>query len=357
MLKMGMEPKEIEVCLSRDIIQGEEVPFYILWKRNDIQRITLELNGFENITEYHNVEDDFSLEKHTIELKDLKSSHYLGGVLRTDETENPYEKAALKVIFELSNGDNIEINEERTLYTTHLEIISPDYIEVPFNEPPIEIQLKGSTTVFVNIESTSDSDIEIILPEEIRNAFDEMYQSLTKGINSLKNEYPEFSSEIDILIRFFFEDETYRLSKQEYFRRFAEIAEIFRSNRALLEGFGVVFINSVLMQGSARDLFFTPLLEYFESNAAKKVFLESPFLFAEIPKGGGYLRASVYYEDIIERIDMIKNIIEKPCSVRDFVEKLRSEPQRKKLCLEVFLRSENETKIPIRDLISMRRIF
>jgi len=354
---MTIESEKIEIYLSRDIIQGEEVPFYILWERDDIQQIILEINGFENITEYHNVKDDFSLEKRTIKLEDLKSPHYLGGILKTNEKENPYTKASLGVIFELSNGNSIEINEERTLYTTHLEIISPDCIEVPFNKPPIEIQLKGSTTVFVDIESSSDSDIEITLPEEIKNVFDEIYQSLVEGIQNLRNEYPEYSSEIDLLFRFFFEDETYRLSKQEYYRRFTEIAEIFSSNKALLEGFGIIFINSILSSGSLRDLFFAPLLEYFESNAAKKVFLESPFLSVRVPKGGGHLKAVIYYEDITERASVIKDIIEKSCSIKDFVEKFQDEAEKKRICLEVFLRSENEVVVPIRDLINMRRIF
>jgi len=352
-----IESKEIKVYLSRDIIQGEEIPFYILWERDDIQQIILELRGFEKITEYHNVKDNFPLEGRTIEIGDLKIPRYLGGVLKTEETEDPYMKAALIVIFKLSNGNSIKIVKERTLFTTHLKIISPDYIEGPFDKPPIEIQLKGSTTVFINFESTNDSDIEFILPDEIKNVFERIHQSLVEGIGNLKNEYPEYSSEIDLLIRFFFGEETDKLAGQEYYHKYKEIEDILSSNRALLEGFGIVFVNSILSQGGARNTFFKPLVEYFTSNAAKKVFLESPFLSAKVPKGGGYLKAIVCYEDILERINVIRDLMERTDSIKDFIGKLQDETEKKQLCFEVFLKSKDEVVIPIQNLIKIRRIF
>jgi hypothetical protein len=353
-IRKEVKPRGIEVYLSRDIIQGEEVPFYILWERNDIQRIILELTGFESITEYHNVRDGFSLEERAIESKDLKSPQYLGGVLKTEETENPYMTGSLRVILELSSGENIEINEERTLYTTHLKINSPEHIEVPFRKPPIEIQLKGSTTIFINIESADDSDVEIILPEEIRNAFEKVYQSFLEGIENLKNEYPEYSSEIDLLFSFIFEE---RLSEQEFHRKFKEISELFKSNKVLLEGLAIVFVNSILSQGSIRDSYFRPLLEYFESNAAKKAFFESPFLAAKIPKGGGFLRAIIYYEDIIERIKKIKDAMEKSDSVENLVRGFIEETEGRKIGLDVYLKSRDEKIIPIKDMVNVRRIF
>jgi hypothetical protein len=356
---MGMESEGIEVYLSRDIIQGEEVPFYILWNRDDIQRIIISLDGFESVTEYHNVRDNISLEERTLELEDLKSPQYLGGVLKTNETDNPYRKANLRVVFELSSGETIEVNEERTLYTTHLRVVSPDLVEIPFNESPIEIQMKGSTTIFIDVESASDSDIKITLPDEIKDIFDKIYQSLIAGLESLKDENPEHSSEIDLLISFISEEDIYKLSEEEYFRKFDEIMQIFRSNKTLQEGFTFVYVNSILGQGSARHSLFRPLLEYFESNAAKKVFLESPFLSAKVPKGGGYLKAVIYYEDIIERTNIMKEIIEESVSFRDFLRKLKDferTTEKKRICTEIIFESKDEVIIPIKNLINIRRI-
>jgi len=351
------EHEGIEVYLSRDIIQGEEIPFYILMHRNDIERITIKLKRFEKVTEYHNLVDNFPIEKRVIRINDLKSPDYLGGILKTDETEDPYLKATLKLIFTLSNGNNIEIIEERTLFTTHVEIISPDLIKVPMNKPPINILLKGSTTIFINIESTKDSEIEITLPDEIKYAFEKIYESFLEGMETLKKEYPNYVNEIDLITNFIFDKESYTLSKQEYQYKFNELSKILKSKMDLLEGFMIVYFNSILSHSSIRDLFFGPLLEYFKSSIAQKVFLESPLLFLKVPKGGGYLKAILYYEDLLERIKIIREITDESISIVDLLTKFDANPEKNKRYFEIFIKSKDEIQIPLKNFLDIRRCF
>jgi hypothetical protein len=337
-----MKQENIEIFLSKDILQGEEIPFYILWKRNDIRDITFELNGFTAIGEYHNVDNDFPIENRIVKIEDLKSRHFLGGTLKTEVSNNPFKKAFLKIIFTLSNGEEIEIIKERTLYNTNLEIFTlPQNIKVPFDKPPIEILLKGSTTVFIDIATTEDSDLNLELPEEIQNALEKFYQALMKGLRSLRNEYPEYENIIDSILK-----TSYELSERQLFEKLIGEFEEKKPDISFSEAIAMVFLNALLSQSGIKDSVIRPLIEYFESNATDKAYLMAPFLNLNISKGGGKLKLLLYCINIVEKENILSN--------ENILENILEE-NINFLIIETFIESDRQIQIPIKELIKIRR--
>lgn len=344
-----MRSEDIEVYLSRDIIQGEEVPFYILWKGEDIQEITLELKGFKKIVEYHNLRDDFPLEERKIKIEDLKSPFYLGGILKTVESNDPFQKAYLKVVFSLLNGEKVELIQERTLFISHLKITElPDHIKSSFKNAPIKMELNGSTTVFVDMNSLENSELNIILPKEIQNAIDRFLQALTEGLKELKLKFPEYGSLID-----FFIEQPPDVSERQIYEKVKKLGEVLKFNKKLVEAFEGVFIGAMLTHASFKDSFLVPLLEYFASNATSKVFFESPFQCIKVPKGGGYLKAVVIYENIITHDE---DVVEAFKSIFNKKGENSKEKRENKVFLETFIESDKEVSIPIKDLIRIQRV-
>jgi len=331
----GLKKDGIELYVSEDIIQGEEIPFYILWKRNDIKSFSFELDGFSSVIEYHNVKDDFSPDSRVVKINDLKSPYYLGGILKSSVFDNPFQKAFFKLHIVLSNDEKIELNEERILYNTSLTVKAiPEIIKIPFDKPPIKIQLYGSTTIFMDMVSSEDSELNVKLPDEVLDALEKLHSHLEKGLNNLKTEFIEYVSFIDSLLKLLhppFEQQAI----DEVLKKFEKV----KTNKSFVEALGVAFVNAIFSQTSVKDRIFIPLLAYFASAASEKAFLVSPFSCIYVPKGGGHLKLEIISENIPEYYDDSE------------IEEKSIQP----LIIETDIASDKGILIPIKELIEMRR--
>jgi len=325
----------IELYLSEDILQGEEVPFYILFKREDIQYITLEFSGFISILEYYNLRSDFPPDKKTIRIDEMNFPNYFGGVIKAGKFENPFQKAFLRATVILSNGEKIELIEERTLYNVSMEVEHlPEYINIPISEAPVKLRLKGSPTVFITIESAEDSDLEITLPKDVHDALEKLYSNLRTGFQNLKVEFPEYGHLVNIFLRIMEEP----LDPQVLDELASEIKKA-DPTKSFNESFTLVVVNAILSQSSIRDRIFIPLLSYLNSAASRKAFLLSPLSCIYIPKGGGKLKLVVGTQNILEYYG-------------EFTIEGRNS---KALTLETNIKSDEEIIIPVKNLIEITR--
>lgn len=321
----SMTDDNIQLYLSKDIIQGECIPFYLTWGEVEIKQIDLNLDGFDEVIEYHNVIDSFSSEKLTIMNTDLKSQRYFGGVLKAGSSDEPFQKAKFTVNITLDDGI-IKLDKERTLFTTKIEIANiPELIELPFEKPQIDIELRGDTTIFIDLESDEDSDIRLELPKEIQNAIERFTSALFNGLTLLKEEFPEHSTLLDLFLDL--DEDT---SEAQFIDKFTNEMMRVEHDTDFAEAFALTFVGAFLGQSGIRDVYLRPLLEYFESNATTKAFFHQPFLVANVPKGVGFLKGRIQYEDLLENLG----------SPIDF---------------EVKIQSDEPVLIPIKQLFTIRR--
>ena len=72
-----------------------------------------------------------------------------------------------------------------------------------------------------------------------------------------------------------------------------------RNDEEFVESLAYVFVTAILEQDSLRDSVLLPLMEYLESSATVKAFLETPFLSVEVPSGGGPLKCKLVLHDLL----------------------------------------------------------
>ncbi len=302
MTDKGVIKNDIELFLSPDIIQGESVPFYIIWKRPDVKDIKIETDELGKITELHNVRNGFPPDCSVIRIEDLKS-FYVGGVIKTTEFGVPYQEATMKVVVTLQTDERLELLEKRCLYSTELEVTSiVSTASTPIKTPPIEVLLKGDTTVFLSIKSDDDSFLHIDLPEEYINSFETFSETVADGIRRLALDYPEYEDVINAI----FTIPTDSSLKQHLDKLVVDLQIIASKDESFLDALANVYINAIL-GNSIKDTLIVPLIEYIEASAASKVFLLEPLHSIIVPRGGGMLKATLSYRNMIESVS--ENIV------------------------------------------------
>ena len=322
--------EDIEVYLSEDILQGEQVPFYITWKDVPVKTIELAVNGFDQITKLYNTnKDHVPSTKLKVDVSELRAPRYLGGVLRTTIYGEPFRSGELSVVISLADGKSKSITRSRTLHSARLfhpaglEIIT---LPLPPKFIPTTVEIQGRAMVILDIEESSTSNIPIVLPAEIMSAFEKFGAAVVAGIDRLKEEFPEYTALLDGL---------FKIDKMQSIRQFSEETEAklmaVRTDKSFMEALSFVFVSAFLGQTSIRDTLFIPMLEYLESTATTRVFFISPFVSAKVPAGGGRFSFQIEGRDVLGR--------------------LCGEP----IEIQFDLKSEREMLIPVKDLVQFRR--
>jgi len=332
-----MDKETFKLYLSKDIVQGEEVPFYLIWERDDVIKIIIEFDGFEQITEYHNVIEDFSTEDRVIKKEDLKTKHYFGGVLKTSLTGDPFKESSLKVTFELDSGEVVSLEEHRILYSTILEVSKlPKRIKLPFEEPPMEIKFKGLTTVFVDIHPDVDNEVNFELLPEIKNAIEQFLFSLREGLMELRKIYPQYDSFFEVVLS---ETQNSNLISETKLEGIIEVEfEKVKPDVEFQRAIQSVVNNAAKKHESIKDSIIRPLLDYLEASAADRVFLDVPFLHLNVPKGVSHIKGIIYYVNILEKEGSVhKNSNE-------------GTP------FETIIESDENVLIPVKDFVKIERV-
>jgi hypothetical protein len=196
--------------------------------------------------------------------------------------------------------------------------------------------LRGSTTVFIDIENYSDSDVKLVLPKEIQSTFEKFIYSLLNGMKKLKLEYPNYGDFIDIFLNL--AEKPDKFSEQAFLEKSGRILNDFNPDKEFKEALGLTFFNAIHIESNMLNLIIRPIMEYLESSTAKNAFLNSPFLFLAIPKGRGYFKGKIFYKNVIEREKL--SLLERDAGTE----------------FQIIIESEKECLIPIKEAILIQRI-
>jgi hypothetical protein len=323
--------KDIEFFLADDIIQGEDVPFYLLWKGDTPKSIEIVPERFKDLIEIHNgVESEINVGDGKTVFREFHVPGYLGGVLSTDITDQPFVHASLNVKIISEDGETILLTEKRELYTTRIDLAKLPK-EIFYNESGlhrnISINLMGITTVVLSIEELEDNKALFDIPDDIKEAIEKFSNALIQGFEKLRVQFPNHFEAIDYLL-----NTSTETTITEYVERIEEtFKESFSRDKAFLEAVVTVLFTALSGQASIRDRILRPLMEYFESNAAEGVFLENPFMHIRIPREGCIMAVKISGS----------NILGQECT--------------KPLEIRVKVRATDESLIPLKDIFSIRR--
>lgn len=289
----------MEMYLGEDILQGEKVPFYLLWKGVPIENIRITYHGFKSLMRLYNVKgyekkDDGAL----IKREAFKTAGYIGGVLSTKLVESPAQPAELILEIERANGNPIRLKEERTLHSVRAFLVSqPSEITLPSEKGQryIKVDLHGAASVIIDISGLKGG-LELAFPPEVLTAVQRFAEVAVNGIEKLKKEYPEYS-ELLSLMSGDYEVKSFTQLEHSLRKRIEKV----KDDKSFIEAIAFVFVTAILEQENTKDSLLIPLMEYLESGTSAKAFLSSPFLCAKVPKGGGILKCRLRFFDLLQR--------------------------------------------------------
>lgn len=324
--------KDLEFFLSEDIIQGEKIPFYLLWNGADPKEIILEPEGFKSVIELYNAIDSrTTTEGNKKVIGGFHVPGYIGGLLSTEITDQPVTHGSLTVTIFEKNGEIKSLKETRKLYTTKIKVVDfPEEISLSDSKvnDKISIELKGNTTVFLDVEEMEKNECNIDIPSDVKAIFVKFYESVTKGLNELKEKFPEHLETIELFIGI----PSSKISVAQYIEKYGEkIKESFQ-DEVFLDAISTVFITALFEQVGVEDRLLKPLNEYFESNAVDRAYFLNPLLHVRVPPEGCLMAIKIKGKDLLKQECGLPHEIRIP------------------------LKANEETFKPLKDLFSIRRV-
>lgn len=317
--------ENFEFYLGEDVLQGEEeIPFYLLWKNQDIDNISISFSGFVKIARLFNVNTDEIITEIPSSL--IKVDGYLGGTLVPRITNDPYLMADLCITIFFKDGSSQVFEAKRIIHTTRVDtLLAPEQIKLP-SKQPICLNLKGNSTIMIEIAECDESEIKLDYPSDIRSALTQFNDVFSNGMMDLKDKYPAHSELIGIFI-----SPPEKVSFSEFKDRLEILVKKAAEDQSFTDALISTWASIVAIQISAGNPLFYATLEYFESRSGSKAFIINPLLCIDVPKGGGHL----CFELIIK--DILGNQCGEPVKVKTMIT------------------SNNPVLVPIKDLIIIER--
>jgi hypothetical protein len=323
--------EDIEFFLADDIVQGEEVPFYLLWKGNDPKEIVIDFEGFKGIIEMHNTGDSKTdVKDGRIVISGFHIPGYLGGLLSTEISDQPFVHATLNVKIISNGGETVSLTETRKLYTTRMELVNPPeeiFCDDSGVHQKIGVNLRGVTTVFLGIEEMEGNEAHIDVPPDIKEAMEKFFDSVVKGMENLRPRFPNHLETIDLII-----DIPTGMPETEYIEMVEEkLKEAYR-DKTFFEAVVTVLLTALSKEASFKDRILRPLIEYFESPIAERTFFLVPLLHVRIPREGCMMAIRI----------LGKNVLWQNCS--------------KPLEVKVKIKATDEILKPLKDIFTIGRV-
>jgi hypothetical protein len=332
--QVNQSPTEVtDFFLAEDIIQSENVPFYLLWTGEKPLRIELEFTGFKSLVELHNSPMESAIfEENKVLVSNFVVDGYLGGILSTEVSENSNQRASLDVKIINSDHTYQSLQKNRIIYGTVTSV--PDIptniclLESNTNIEKIEVLLCGETTVFFDVEELEDNECNIDVPADIKEEIERITNFVRNGLYKLKKEYPQHSNLIDFLL----ELPEKKISMSTYIEEMdKKISDAFK-DEVFADEFMTLYLTAILQKNSLGEIILKPLNEYFKNDSKDKVYFSNPLL--SINMNPGSCRLAIKLRAI--------NLVNEECG--DPIE------------IKTTVYSESVNNIPIRELFCLRRI-
>ena len=118
--------------------------------------------------------------------------------------------------------------------------------------------MKGSTTIFIDIENSADSDVKLVLPKEIQTTFEKFFYTVSQGLMDLKIKYPEYNEFLDFILMPFKPNEN--LSEQQFLKKVENLINNFKPSEEFKQDFGLKFYNAANIESDMFNQIIRPLM-------------------------------------------------------------------------------------------------
>ena len=320
----------MEFFLADDILQGEEVPFYLLWDGKNPKKIDLEISGFDSIKEFHNVAE-YTNVKNRYTIKKFHINGYLGGLISTKITRKPLIVGRIRIRFIPEDGAISKFDESRNLYTTSVKMRdTPKSIQFASETPPegFHLQLKGKTTVFFDIEELEGNECKIDLPQDLKELKEKVRIDIASGFKELEIRFPQHRDTLELIL----ELENSKQSVESLTEDILEKIEKSFEDQEFAENVLMIIFTTVTKHIESRKSLINSLQEYFESYSSNKAYFTNPLLHIYVNKC-----ESCRFAIRIHTFDLNKGECGKPIEIKTTV------------------KSESDYQSPVKDLFTIER--
>ena len=320
----------MEFFLADDILQGEDVPFFLLWDEKNPKEIFLEVSGFDSIKEFHNVAE-FTNEDNKYTIKKLHIDGYLGGLIATKITEKPVVVGKLQIHLIPQTGEIINFEESRNLYTTSVKMMDPPKIIDLIPDTIFDkflLHLKGKTTIFFEIEELEGNECKIDLPPDLKELKEKVRAEIAKGFKELEIKFPQHRETLELIL----ELENARRSVESLADDLRNKIEKSFQDREFTENVLMIIFTTVTKHMESRKSLINSLQEYFESYSSNKAYFINPLLQVYMNKC-----ESCQFAIRIHAFDLKNGECGKPIEIK------------------TILKSDTDFQLPIKDLFTIER--
>jgi hypothetical protein len=323
----------VDFFLADDILQGENAPFFVLWKNKNPLKIQIEYTGFKSLIELHNSPMEHAIiEGNEVVVNNFVVDGYLGGLLSTEITEDYNLKASLKIKIFSDNDTYQLVEEHRIIYGTVTSVSHiPTSIHLSESSQTIseyiEILLCGKTTVFLHVEELEDNECDIDVPVDIKEELERVTSLVNSGLKRLKEKYPQHSEVVDLMLKL----PGKKISASTYVEELEDKIDKALEDEPFAEELITLLLTALFQKNSLEELLLKPLNEYFRNYSKDKAYFSNPLLSVNLHPGTCRLAIKL----------RVTNLLNEECG----------EP----IEIKTVFHSDYENSIPLRELLCLRR--
>jgi hypothetical protein len=291
------------VYVPKEALQGESVPFYVLWDGIDYEAIRVEYPPSLDLREVFNVKEEmFEQEVGAFKVNKVLTDGYLGCVFSSNKLEETAVKASVTVTFLDSNQETMLRKEKSfTLFGPAIEAERiPPLVKVKSvqgsADETIVLKKLGNGTAILSVEPVSGSEITADEPEAVREFRRKYIEDVEINLQQLATEFPQQKDLTLRLLNVFkspldFSDSA-ALKELEDLAHAIEETDDEKYEDRLVEAIIMAVTKNVYL-----ITLFQLFVDYFNSIGTRQVLFRNPFRVFRTSPAAKKLRLKLTYTD------------------------------------------------------------
>ena len=227
-------------------VQGERIPFYVLWKELKNVRISLTLPTGLILKEVYNIDSsNVSIKDNTYITQNFEIDGYFGGVIQSQLYEEAFSVKTVKFSI-ITNSDSTQ-NFDKNIDMFRPDIkISNDVTEITISnshgkqtsDRQIPLYNHGKGTGIIKIDIFDDSEIKEGTPEGFEKFKIGFLEDIKQSFDDLASKFPQYKDILDEFFEFADDPLPSKSEKLDELRNIIdELEKIFDNNEEFYEDF------------------------------------------------------------------------------------------------------------------------
>ena len=300
----------IEFYIPEYCIQGDRIPFYVLWDQSQDIKISLSLPSGLELHEVYNINSkELRKEKDLIVAQNFEIAGYFGGVIKSklyDEAsttklvkfliyENSYPIKSFEQMIELFRPD-MKIHEN----TSSITVFHTKNKQITNKQLPLVNHGKGTGIVRINI--SDESEIKEGIPEGFQEFKEKFLKDLKEVFVELMSKFPQYKEIIGDLMIFVDDPLPFKSDKLNHLKTTTRNLErAFDNNNEFLEEFSQSVTTAFLKNVSILTNV-TSFLAFIKSISKNKIIFIDAMKVLKISTKPQKLKASLLVTDLTKNI-------------------------------------------------------